>query len=513
MAKGYPKKIQMEINEERYWEGLGRQEMDFHQVLGELIDNCISASGFDTDGDLLPFTIEITIQRISNKIKVKVADQGIGMSLNDLESYILSPGGKGSSTGPLNEHGFGLKNALCMLSLGNKFTFRIQTRDEKAVTQDRCHLVEGPFSSNMTINLDDSSNWNTNLKHAKAKRGTRIYAETSYGFFNTLYKRGKLFEDLLMTRLGEHLGVMYRGFLKSSSNKIWLRWQDLGTDEENPNTSSRWTEKRIPAIEIPYDVKGCTERIIGVSCSEGNAEVVYREGCLDKGKISDATQGWPYPLRIYYQGNIPTQGIDICKMGRVIKTGQLSEVWPERQRHNDYNQFAGELLLEEEFRTVNNKIALDPHSTFWQGLVDKLTEGDEYNPAKRAGKQTEKDIKDKLKIILEGAVAGSEAQLDRPVWSGSGVKIDIYHNKPKGTDIYEVKPDTAAPLDVYQLLMYWDGVVADESKSPELGRLVAKEAPNSVKNIIENLNTRKDAHNHPYNFEFKKITDFGIKES
>jgi sensor histidine kinase regulating citrate/malate metabolism len=84
MVGDFPRQIEMKIDEARYWEGLGRQEMDFHQVLGELIDNSISASGFDTDGDLVPFTIEITIQHIGNRVKVKVADQGIGMSLNDL---------------------------------------------------------------------------------------------------------------------------------------------------------------------------------------------------------------------------------------------------------------------------------------------------------------------------------------------------------------------------------------------------------------------------------------------
>ena len=58
--EGFPKDIKISIDESRYWEGLGRQEMDFHQVIGELIDNSISASGKDTDGDLLPFNIEIT---------------------------------------------------------------------------------------------------------------------------------------------------------------------------------------------------------------------------------------------------------------------------------------------------------------------------------------------------------------------------------------------------------------------------------------------------------------------
>jgi len=38
----FPKDVKISIEEERYWEGLGRQERDFHQVVGELIDNSIS---------------------------------------------------------------------------------------------------------------------------------------------------------------------------------------------------------------------------------------------------------------------------------------------------------------------------------------------------------------------------------------------------------------------------------------------------------------------------------------
>ncbi len=512
MDEEFPKKIQLKIDESRYWEGLGRQEMDFHQVLGELIDNSISASGKDSDGDLLPFTIEILIQRIGNKIRIKVADQGVGMGIDELTKYVLSPGGKGFSEGPLNEHGFGLKNALCMLTSGNKYPFRIQTRDYNAVSKGLYYLVTGPFSFDMKVELDSPDNWNTNLMHATAERGTRIYSEATYEYFNTLYRRGKNFETLI-ERLGEHIGVMYRWYLQNTSNKIWLRWQDLGEDEENPKLSAVWKEKRCRAIEIPYDIKGCTEREIQISYGGETSTVIYREGNLDKGKVEDSTQAWPYPLKIYYQANISTQGIDIVVRQRVVKTGQLTEIWRERQRHNDYNYFVGELILDENFRTVNNKTAIDPHNPFWKELIDVLNKEDKgYTPSKRTRKKTEKDIKEKLKTILEGAVSGSKVYSDRPVWSGSGVKADLYHKIPKNKiEIYEVKPDTAGPLDVYQLLMYWDGIVKDEKKSPQLARLVAKDAPDSVDNIITELNKRKDNLGNPYKFEFKKIEEFGIR--
>ena len=57
--------------------------------------------------------------------------------------------------------------------------------------------------------------------------------------------------------------------------------------------------------------------------------------------------------------------------------------------------------------------------------------------------------------------------------------------------------------------MYWDGLAKD-GKSPSLGRLVAKSIPNSVKNIIDDLNKRKDANDNSYNLEGKTIKELGI---
>jgi len=502
-------KINVSIPEDAYWIGLSKQNMDFHQVLGELIDNSISASGVDEEGDLKPFKIEVLIQRIGDKIRLKVADEGTGISLSDLLSKVLAPGGRGSNLGPLNEHGFGLKNALCVLT-GNRLPWKIQTRDQDAVDKGLYYLVKGPFRRDMQVVKDDPSNWNTNLVHVRGERGTRVYAETNYYLFNTLYRRAREFSSLIK-RLMEHLGVMYRGFLENTANKLWLRWQDQGNDVENPNTSASWQEERVRPIEIPYDVSGSKRIPIEISHNGVKTTVIYEFGLLDRQITDDSSLGPAYPLRIYYRGNIPTQGIDIRVRGRVIRMSLLPEIWPDIPRHNDFNKFVGELILDENFETVNNKTGIDPHNPFWEKLMEIMNAPDfPHKPQRITRIQTEKNIKEKLKIHLEGFVTGSSVTLDYPVWSGTGVKIDILHEKPNGEiDIYEVKAGTAAPIDVYQLVMYWDGLVND-GKNPSLGRLVAKSIPNSVKNIIDSLNKRKDANGNTYHFEGKTITELGI---
>jgi len=422
----FPKNVEITIEEDRYWEGLGRQEMDFHQVVGELIDNSISASGKDSDGDLLPFKIEVTLEKIGNKIGVKVADEGIGMTVEEITKHIFSLGGKGRSQGPLNEHGFGLKNALCVLTIGNKLLWIIETRDEEAVRNGWMYLVRGPFSSKMKLELGNLKSWNKDLKHVTADRGTRVFAETTFEFFNTLYHRARTFETLV-ERFIEHLGVMYRGFLKNSYNKLWLRWRNLGNDENNPNYDAEWEEFRIKPIEIPYDAGGSQTTEIKIHGPEGTAKAVYIRGNLDTEKVKDASQGKPYPLKIYYQGNIPTQGIDIVVRGRVLKTGQLPEIWPDIPRHNNFNRFVGELMLDDpKFRTVNNKISLDPHNPYWIRLLEEM-DNDDFKPQRITGAKIERDLAKKLKTMLEGHYTDSKVQKDRPIWGGAGVKVDIFH--------------------------------------------------------------------------------------
>jgi hypothetical protein len=304
---------------------------------------------------------------------------------------------------------------------------------------------------------------------------------------------------------------MYRGFLRNEYNKLWLRWRDLGNDENNPNYDAEWNEFRVKTIEIPYDAGGSQTTEIEIDGPDGTAKVVYIRGNLDVERVKDGSQGKPYPLKIYYQGNIPTQGIDIVVRGRVLKTGQLPEIWPDIPRHNNFNKFVGELILNDpKFRTVNNKISLDPHNPYWRRLLEKL-DNDDYKPQRITGEKIERDLANKLKTMLEGLHTGSRVQKDRPIWEGAGIKVDIFHELSNGDiHIYEIKAGTAAPLDAYQLLMYWDGVVKGKGESPKVGRLVARNIPDSVKNIIDEINKRKDSLGNQYNLECKTIDELGL---
>jgi hypothetical protein len=89
-----------------------------------------------------------------------------------------------------------------------------------------------------------------------------------------------------------------------------------------------------------------------------------------------------------------------------------------------------------------------------------------------------------------------------------GVQVDIIHDFDRQHVIYEVKNREIEPLDVYQLVMYWDACVRDGHR-PTLARLVSSEEPPAwLDEMIDYWNRRKDASGRRYRIEFKQASEF-----
>lgn len=476
------------------YEGLSRQSIDFHQAIAELVDNAISAKSQDY------FTIEILLRREGDNVEVTVADDGTGISRDDLQARVLKLGGRGTNLGILNEHGFGLKNSLCLLT-GNKRAFTILTADEEIAERGVQWVITGPFRQDMNAQLSQDERWSKNLVRCKGRTGARIMATTMLDYVRTTYPRAFRIETLA-ARLAEHLGVFYRHWLAGDPrNQIWIRWQE---------GASGWQDIFVPAVEIPVS-DDYNSYSIDVEVEGTKAHAKYIVGTLDERK----TEGdhAPYPLDIYYKHNERTQGVDVVVRNKVILTHQLEELWPDQIRRRERNYFIGELILEGDvFSTVNNKTNLDPHSPFWIKVKEQLNERAELLPPGYSIGREEAAIRDTLMEMLEAFESGSSAQKSYPVWSGAGVKADIVHEGPGKAwlDVYEIKDEKAGPQDVYQLIMYWDGLVND-GRNPRCGRIVAESAPGSVITLINHWRGRTDLSGNPYNIEFKNISELGIR--
>jgi hypothetical protein len=487
-------KIDTSADYDFLYEGLSRQSIDFHQAVAELVDNAISAK------NQAYFTIEILLHREGDNVEVTIADEGMGISREDLQDRVLKLGGRGANRGILNEHGFGLKNSLCLLT-GNKRPFAILTADVEVAKQNLQWIITGPFRSDMSAKLAKDERWSRNLVRCKGANGTRIIAKTTLDYVRTVYPRATKLESLA-PRLAEHLGVFYRHWLAGDPrNQIWIRWQD---------GESGWQDLLVPPIKLPLS-DSYASYPIDVEVGGIKAHAKYIVGELDEKK----TEGdhAPYPLDIYYKHNERTQGVDVVVRNKVILTHQLEELWPGQVRRRERNYFLGELILEGDvFSTVNNKTNLDPHSPFWIKVKEQLNDKGELLPPQYSAGKEEAAIRDALMETLEAVIKGSSAQKNYSVWAGAGVKADIVLEGPGGEwmDVYEIKDEKAGPQDVYQLIMYWDGLVND-GKKPRYGYIVAESAPGSVIQLLRHWNGRTDLNDNPYNVEFKKISDMGIR--
>lgn len=105
----------------------------------------------------------------------------------------------------------------------------------------------------------------------------------------------------------------------------------------------------------------------------------------------------------YWQIRVPIRN-------RVVENSLLSEIWPEMFLHKDYHKFVGELILDENFRSVNNKTSIDPHNPFWEKLLAAMNEKDSEHRPERITR-TEENIKSQLRTRLEGLVTESSAIL------------------------------------------------------------------------------------------------------
>lgn len=191
----------------------------------------------------------------------------------------------------------------------------------------------------------------------------------------------------------------------------------------------------------------------------------------------------------------------------MIKSSVFEELWPDIGKTVDFNRFVGELKVGPEFRTTTNKTGLDPHGENWEELLKILSEDDEFRPEKTTRKQSETSLRKNLVKILKGTFTGSKLQTDRAVWGG-GVEIDISLEDPSTNQIrvYELKVTEARVLDLYQLLMGWDGLVK-ENVNPTVGILVCKQFSQQVVEATDTANDRKDAAGNKYNIELKSISD------
>lgn len=490
------------------WAGIGGHFDSLGQIINEFIDN--SVSNF-VGNDSPTRNIIITLRELSQNgnVHVSIEDSGTGIkSIN--EAFTLGNLDAGES--PLNEHGFGLKHALASANPEND-SWVIYTRTSENLANHEYVKIKAPYKiDDFSGTLCSGESWPGKINGS----GTMIEFDCTREMYLTIARgiRGgvtvfKTVADILC----EDIGFIYAGVITNGDANITL----CVIASDSPEIT-----RAVGAVSPDWDdfIKpgSGTESI---DLGGGIVDIDYKFG-----KVSQKQARVEFDnttTRKYYQRNMSSSGVELRINGRVICHNLFKEIWGI-EKHNSYNYLLITLDLKSE-----KKEALPQTRTSKNGL----REGDAkleslYSWIRSNMNMPAKDISlsdhetDLFETLKENKLQYNPdpnkiIETEMHVFTSTGdkrdkVRVDLYEKTTNGITIYEGKKETTSSKDVYQLRMYWDGLVYDGIK-PDKGILVAYNHPDSVKSLLQIVNTMSDANGNNYNLESKTWSDLGINIS
>ena len=480
------------------FESLSHQGMTCAQSICELVDNALASYLSATTARVC---IALAMDPSRDFLQLAIADWGCGMDLDALTNA-LQLGSQPLTDNRLHEHGHGLNNALASLT-GAVGDWCLYTRSGFAPYLK----VQSPFDLKMMVEEVPFVDLPLVLNFVWPDPSTVIVMRVPMTIARTLQRQGtRKLSDLatLRTWLIEHLGVTYRGYLEQNSSTMEPAAKmvvTIGADK-----------KLVPPIHVPMMMTH-TERF-SVELNGKVIPLVYHHGLLDKPKCEHLVCG--EKAKYYYRCSQPTQGIDIRLGKRVIATAQLDEIWQSKDgsplnRHNSYNDFVGELLIPELPRgvlpTLNNKTGIDRNSLDWEILTSAMQQ---FPPQKGSALLSEKELQQNWMLLLKAVNPQDEVTSEISVWP-TGTRIDVVDKDDSGKfDIYELKAKKAEPQHLYQLKMYWDGLVL-EGIQPTKGTLLVPSYPDSLETMVKLMNDMPTplfpdgTPSAPYNFSLATL--------
>lgn len=478
---------------EGLFRGLAQAPIHLQNMVAELVDNALAANLHDPE-----IWIDISSLGDGGDLYVLgVWDNGPGIPLLKLKSEVMTLGFPPRSHSHLNEHGFGLKNVLSKAERLTRKPWTFRTRDRAAFAAGCYYQCNRPLAFQMPIEKFKAAKWPT---WAAKETGTGVELVLPLSYLQTVAaeRRGRLPTDLdlVMEYLREHLGVFYRGYLEGgirATAKIYTSIGRAGPDLVDPVAPDYANKK---TYDLSMMVRGKTYK--------SKLEL----GLIDKN--SKKTQD-----RLYYYRHAPeSQGIDVRIGNRVVASRLISQVW-ELDRHPTLNGIAGEILIDTSdgpiLSTLNNKTSLDFDSPLWHKVTSEVRRRVPENALPRGGGKSEDDLRDELYIHIKGLSKPGDV-VEKDFNCGNGVFVDIiWEQKSRGSDIdiFEVKKGQAQPLNVYQLLMYWDALT-EAGNQPSTGHLVSEGATPGVRAFVSLLNRRRDAKGRAYNMVSEDWSIHGI---
>lgn len=478
------------------WRGLGGNFDSLTQIINEFVDNSLSDFIKFNQSEIKKIIIRV-IEKEEDVYKIQIEDTGSGIT--DLAAA-FSIGNKSVQSSSLNEHGFGMKHALAAANPENN-NWSVKTRTDENKINDEFYEIRAPFelSGQEALHIVGSTDWK-----GLQPTGTIITFDISKHLLRTLSRglRGN-YQNLesLMEILAEDLGYTYGTFISENVASISIRYKSL--------SMSSIVTKDVSEIKPTYtDTMRPGINTTSLDLGDGEVEVDYEFLQADRSNNKK-----------YYLANMSTSGVEIRVNGRLLADNLFSEIWGV-EKHNSYNYILIRLNVKSDLddrlpSTTTTKGGLkqdDPKlEKIYDWIRSKLPE-----PKKRASlSDDEVDLFDQLKELKEKQLLEHDPSLiverEKHAFTSIGekVRVDLYQSYSNKINIYEGKKDKSTPKDVYQLLMYWDGLIMDEVPVDK-AILIASSHPESVRAIVNLKNETKDQRGNKYVIELRTWQDEGI---
>lgn len=485
-------------NSNDLWKSIGGYFDSLGEILCEFIDNSISNF---RGNHLTSKSIVISIKDLPKKIQIKIEDSGTG--IKNLESA-FTLGSHACAESPLNEHGFGFKHALASANPSND-DWIIETCTINDAKNNVYKRIKAPYTIGAQDVEEVSGIWVGEL----SKTGTIIKFSCSKEMFRTIKRglRGNFSFESIIDILAENLGFIYCGVLKDQGVTI-----SIVVEKDDSFISAPINVKPIEPMWSSFCGPRCGNEKYDLG--EGDVEIDFQFGRM---KDHDTTKK-------YYKRNMTSSGVEIRINGRVLAYNMFKEIW-QKENHPSYNQFLGIVDIKSDYaerlpKTKTSKNGLRKGDLILENLfdwiskklpADQIPRNNDLEPDDRDESDMFEELEKAKRIHCRNATISREQRAFDSL--DEKIRMDLCITEGQDVYIYEGKKDASKLLDVYQLLMYWDGYVYDHpdtKNSVTEAILIASEHPQSVKNIISVINERLDSKGNHYNFILKTWKEEGI---
>ncbi len=472
-----------------FWATQGHHFDNFTQAVNEFIDNSIANFAAHVDLTNPTVVVEIAESDSAGAVQLKIVDSGTG--IHDI-GVAFRVGDRSMQDGEPSEHGVGLKHALAYLDAQNS-SWTVATRTTDEMVAGSWRRVRAPYGFELEVETvqDSEEDW----PGLAGSAGTVIQVFSPYETFRTVARGFPGNSSLFLTlvdHFSEDLAYTYTGLIESGAH---FRLMVNG---------ARVNFAALQPVIVDY-----VRHVRDETAPWNQGLRIDAKFCL--------IENHPTAKR-WYRKSMSASGIQIRINGRVIESNIFGDIWGI-EKHNSYNAFLGIIDLRPEQgatrpKTVStkNRFRRDDSEVvqLLQWIKNVLPD-----PPKQIQRSTdEKELADDLAKILarsnpdhQSANCEREFRVYRRRADVSAPAVDIKFFSGVTTTLIECKLGSPKALDVYQLLMQWDGAVEDDVVVHRAW-LVADHFSEGIVAIVASLNTRVDATGKPYQIELRKWSEW-----